>query len=94
MDFRNLLGHWMHFFVGLVVSTIAMITAADGVGGMIVGIIALSLVATLVAIPLLVVTALWTITSVLGFVRRRRYEATTGETWTNTNWREPTSAER
>ena len=90
MDLRTLLGRWLHFLVGLIFMTVAMVTAADGVSGMIAGLIALTLVATIVAIPLIVITALWAMTTVFGFLRRRQYEAT-GESSTNSDWRSPTS---
>jgi len=91
MDLRNLLGRWLHFFVGLILMTVAMVTAADGIGSMIAGLVALTVVATIVAIPLIVITALWAITTVFGFLRRRLYETATGESATNADWRNPTS---
>jgi hypothetical protein len=81
MSARDVVDKWIAFFVGLVKASIR-------VGG-IEGVILLTLAATIVAIPLLVLTVVWVIAAVIDQIRRADYEKTTGETVTNEDWRRP-----
>ena len=81
MSSRDVVDKWIAFFVGLVKASIR-------VGG-IEGVILLTLAATIVAIPLLVLTVVWVIAAVIDQIRRADYEKTTGETVTNEDWRRP-----
>jgi hypothetical protein len=70
MDGRALLSGWIRFFVGLIKATI-QITSRGGVADIIVGLVALTLVATIVVIPLLVLSTAWVVGTIIATLRSR-----------------------
>jgi hypothetical protein len=69
VDGRGLIGSWFRFLWNLVRSSIEMSTKADGVVDLMVGLFVLAIVATIVVLPLLIITFFWIISRFVQMLR-------------------------